>query len=55
MTGPVDREVRLDVAEVLIRYATGIDRREWELFRSCFTDDCDIEYPDIGIWHSAEV
>lgn len=54
MTGPVDREVRSDIAEVLVRYATGIDRRDWELFRTCFTDDCDVEYPGIGVWHSAE-
>jgi hypothetical protein len=39
MTGTVDREVREDVTEVLVRYATGIDTRDWELFRSCFTDD----------------
>jgi 3-phenylpropionate/cinnamic acid dioxygenase small subunit len=54
MSGPVDREVRSEVADVLVRYATGIDRRDWDLFRSCFTDDCDIEYPGIGVWHSAE-
>jgi hypothetical protein len=30
VTGPtVDREVRQDVADVLVRYATGIDRRDW--------------------------
>jgi 3-phenylpropionate/cinnamic acid dioxygenase small subunit len=50
----VDRDVRQDVTDVLIRYATGIDRRDWELFRTCFTEDCDVEYPDIGRWYSAE-
>jgi 3-phenylpropionate/cinnamic acid dioxygenase small subunit len=54
VTESVDRAIRQDVADVLIRYATGIDRRDWELFRSCFTEDCDVEYPDIGVWHSAE-
>lgn len=32
------------VSELLVRYATAIDRRDWELFRTCFTDDCDIDY-----------
>ena len=50
----VDRDVRQDVADVLVRYATGIDRRDWPLFRSCFTDDCDADYGDIGVWHGAD-
>jgi 3-phenylpropionate/cinnamic acid dioxygenase small subunit len=49
----IDHEVRVAVAEVLVRYATGIDRRDWELFRTCFTEDCDADYGDIGIWHGA--
>ena len=36
----VDREIRADVADLLVRYASGIDRRDWALLRSCFTDDC---------------
>ncbi|MFF5010468.1 nuclear transport factor 2 family protein [Streptomyces phaeochromogenes] len=32
------------VGEVLVRYATGIDRRDWELFRTCFTEDCQVDY-----------
>ena len=43
-----------DIAEVLVRYATGIDRRDWDLFRSCFTADCLAEYGDIGTWESAD-
>jgi 3-phenylpropionate/cinnamic acid dioxygenase small subunit len=54
MTEAVDREVRQDVAEVLVRYATGIDTREWVLFRSCFTDDCEADYGEIGVWHGAD-
>jgi 3-phenylpropionate/cinnamic acid dioxygenase small subunit len=50
----VDRAVRADVAEVLVRYATGIDRRDWELFRTCFTDDCEADYGAIGVWDGAE-
>jgi 3-phenylpropionate/cinnamic acid dioxygenase small subunit len=54
VTREVDRQVCEDVADVLVRYATGIDRRDWELFRTCFTDKCDVEYPDIGLWRSAD-
>jgi 3-phenylpropionate/cinnamic acid dioxygenase small subunit len=43
-----------DIAELLVRYATGIDRRDWELFRSCFTADCLAEYEGIGTWESAD-
>jgi 3-phenylpropionate/cinnamic acid dioxygenase small subunit len=50
----LDHSARADVAEVLIRYATGIDRRDWELFRTCFTADCVADYGDIGLWHGAE-
>ncbi len=37
----------------MVRYATGIDRRDWALLRSCFTDDCVADYGDIGHWHGA--
>jgi 3-phenylpropionate/cinnamic acid dioxygenase small subunit len=43
-----------DIAEVLVRYATGIDRRDWDLFRSCFASDCLAEYEGIGTWESAD-
>jgi 3-phenylpropionate/cinnamic acid dioxygenase small subunit len=49
-----DRDTRVDVSEVLVRYATGIDRRDWALFRSCFTEDCDVDYGDIGAWHGTD-
>jgi len=42
------------VTEVLLRYASGIDARDWELFRTCFTADCDVDYGDIGHWHGAD-
>ena len=43
-----------DIAEVLVRYATGIDRRDWDLFRTCFADDVVADYGDAGRWDSAE-
>ncbi len=36
------------------RYATGIDRRDWDLFRTCFTDDCEADYGEIGLWHGVD-
>jgi hypothetical protein len=41
-------------ADEEFRYATGIDRREWPLFRTCFTDDILAEYEGIGTWRSVD-
>jgi 3-phenylpropionate/cinnamic acid dioxygenase small subunit len=49
-----DREDRQDISDVLIRYATGIDRCDWPLFRTVFTDDCEPDYGDIGTWHGVD-
>lgn len=54
MTELDERAARQDVGEVLIRYATGIDRRDWDLFRSCFTEDCHADYGPIGTWHGRD-
>jgi len=43
-----EREDQQDIAAVLLRYATGIDRRDWPLFRTVFTDDCELNYGEIG-------
>jgi uncharacterized protein (TIGR02246 family) len=45
-----EREDRQDISELLVRYATGIDRRDWSLFRTVFTDDCELDYGVIGSW-----
>jgi SnoaL-like protein len=42
------------IAEVLIRYATGIDSKDWPLFRSCWTDEIDVDYGDLGHFATAE-
>lgn len=49
-----DREDRQDICDVLIRYATGIDRRDWPLFRTVFTADCELDYGEIGTWHGVD-
>ena len=47
-------DAKQEIAEVLVRYATAIDRRDWRLFRTCFTTDVDADYGDIGTWDSAD-
>jgi SnoaL-like domain len=49
-----EREDRQDITDVLLRYATGIDRRDWALFRTVFTDDCELDYGEIGTWHGVD-
>jgi 3-phenylpropionate/cinnamic acid dioxygenase small subunit len=49
-----EREDRQDIADVLVRYATGIDRRDWPLFRTVFTDDCQLDYGEVGSWRGVD-
>jgi len=49
-----EREDRQDIAEMLVRYATAIDRCEWPQLGSVFTDDCDVDYGEIGSWQSSD-
>ncbi len=42
------------IIAVLLRYATGIDRRDWALFGTCFTEDFTGTYPGFGTWHGAD-
>ena len=43
-----------DISDVLVRYATGIDSRDWSLFRTVFTDDCQLDYGEIGTWQGVD-
>lgn len=47
-------EDRADIIDVLVRYATGIDRRDWPLFRTVFTEDCVLDYGEIGKWNGVD-
>ncbi len=47
-------EDRADIIDVLVRYATGIDRRDWPLFRTVFTADCVLDYGEIGKWNGVD-
>jgi len=40
---------RLDIQEQLARYARGVDTRDWDLWRSVFTDDAVVDYRQSGI------
>ena len=41
---------RLAMSDVLIRYATAQDSRDWELLASCFTDDARLDYDTSGLF-----
>ena len=49
-----ESEDRQEITDVLIRYATGIDTRDWSLFRTVFTDDCRLDYGEIGSWDGVD-
>ncbi len=49
-----ERHDRDEIADVLLRYTVGIDRRDWKLFRTCFTDLCTVDYGDFGAWQGAD-
>ena len=49
-----DRSDREQICDVLIRYATGIDTKDWSLFRTCFTDDVRADYGEIGVWDGVD-
>jgi 3-phenylpropionate/cinnamic acid dioxygenase small subunit len=49
-----ERDDRQDISDLLVRYATGIDRRDWPLFRTVFTDDCELDYGEIGAWNGVD-
>lgn len=48
-------EDKSEIGEVLIRYATGIDQRDWDLFRTCWTPDVVADYGEIGQFAGIDV
>ena len=40
---------RMAISDVVYAYATGLDRRDWVLFRSIFTDSIKMEFDSAGI------
>ncbi len=39
---------RIAVEDLLTRYATAVDCRDWDRYRSVFTDDAEIDYTSAG-------
>jgi SnoaL-like domain len=39
---------RIEIDDLLTRYATGVDRRDWDLWETCFTEDALIDYSAFG-------
>ena len=39
---------RLEINELLTRYARAVDRKDWDLFRRVFTDDAELDYTSAG-------
>jgi 3-phenylpropionate/cinnamic acid dioxygenase small subunit len=54
MSSAVGPEDRVAISDVLLRYATAIDTRDWSLFESCFTDDCRADYGEVGSWRGRD-
>ena len=40
---------RAAISDTVIAYATGLDRRDWALYRSIFCDDLEMEFTSVGI------
>lgn len=43
-----------EIADVMIRYATAIDRRDWQLLETCFTPDFQGDYGEDKQWSNSE-
>ncbi len=39
---------RIAVEDLLTRYATAVDRRDWDLYRTVFTADAEVDYTSAG-------
>ncbi len=37
------------ISDVVHAYATGLDRRDWVLYRSIFTDEIEMDFRSVGI------
>jgi 3-phenylpropionate/cinnamic acid dioxygenase small subunit len=39
---------RIEIDDLLTRYATAVDKKDWDLFTACFTPDALIDYTAVG-------
>ena len=40
-----DAQDKADIIQVLVRYATSLDAKDWDRLKTCFTDDVRVSYP----------
>jgi 3-phenylpropionate/cinnamic acid dioxygenase small subunit len=40
---------KIEIQELLARYARGVDTRDWELWKTVFTEDAELDYTSAGI------
>jgi 3-phenylpropionate/cinnamic acid dioxygenase small subunit len=45
---PTEVSDRIEIDDLLTRYATAVDTRDWTLYESCFTTDAVIDYTASG-------
>jgi len=38
---------KAEISDVQLRYATGLDTRNWALFQTCFTDEFDADFTSV--------
>jgi hypothetical protein len=50
----VSIEDQTAIVDVVYRYATAIDERDWAQLRTCWADDAVTDYGDIGSWASGD-
>ena len=50
----IDPKVRQELADLVLQYSTGIDTRDWEMFREIWTEDCETDYGKVGSWKGAD-
>jgi 3-phenylpropionate/cinnamic acid dioxygenase small subunit len=39
---------RREIDDLLIRYATAVDTKDWDLWETCFTEDAFVDYESAG-------
>jgi 3-phenylpropionate/cinnamic acid dioxygenase small subunit len=50
----LSNEARQSIVDVINRYATGIDEKDWTRFRTCWADDAGTDYGAIGSWSTGD-
>jgi hypothetical protein len=40
---------RASISDVIYRYSTGVDSKDWALFRTCFADPLNVDFTSTGV------